>query len=203
MPQSIVAGSDRRTPATAATLTGWSSPQPPSAAGIGAMGAPWMAALPQTGPPRPGTTLREKRAGRPSGRSERATAPIAASGTPPTRRPMPAASAGRAIGRRETSGAAQPCAARNVASRPAPRRTRARRPFTPAPAPKSGASVSCPASTMPRRDGARAGEVVVQHGPVSRPDRALKREQLLGEASEDFERGVPVGQEHVAPHGGV
>ena len=52
-------------------------------------------------------------------------------------------------------------------------------------------------------DGAGAGEVGVQVRPVAEADGALQREELLGEAAEDVEGRVLVGQEHVAPHRGV
>ena len=45
-----------------------------------------------------------------------------------------------------------------------------------------------------------AGEIVEQLIAVAHADRALQRKQLLGEAAEDVQHGLAVGQEHVAPH---
>jgi hypothetical protein len=52
-------------------------------------------------------------------------------------------------------------------------------------------------------DRARASEIGVQVIAVASANGALKREQLLGEPPEDFQRRVLVGQEHVAPHSRV
>src|SRR6056297_2671334 len=52
-------------------------------------------------------------------------------------------------------------------------------------------------------DGARAGKILHQVIAVTGADRALQREEFLGEATEDLQRGILVVEEHVAPHGRV
>ena len=49
-------------------------------------------------------------------------------------------------------------------------------------------------------DGAGAGEVGVERVAVAHADGTLQDEELLGEAAEDVERRLLVGEEHVAPH---
>ena len=47
------------------------------------------------------------------------------------------------------------------------------------------------------------GEILVQVIAVAHADGPLQREEFLGETAENFQRGILVGQEDVAPHGWI
>jgi len=52
-------------------------------------------------------------------------------------------------------------------------------------------------------DGAGAGEIVMQHLTIAGADRPLQREELFGEAAEDLQGRILIGQKHIAPHGRI
>ena len=52
-------------------------------------------------------------------------------------------------------------------------------------------------------DGAGAGEIIMQHLTIAGADRPLQREELFGEAAEDLQGRILIGQKHIAPHGRI
>ena len=52
-------------------------------------------------------------------------------------------------------------------------------------------------------DGAGSGEIIVQHLTIPGADRPLQRKELFGEAAQDLEGCVLIGQKYVAPHGRI